>query len=110
MNILALLFYAGFIAYVSLRPTVGVPIGDWDKTGHLLAYFVFALLGYRVVPSPRHYLYLCLGIVIYGGLIEVAQSFTPNRTMSIYDLVANTVGVAFAMIIVRTLFNSKELN
>lgn len=42
--------------------------------------------------------------------MEVAQSFTPNRMMSIYDLVANTVGVAFAMVIVRTLFDSKKLN
>ncbi|MFK8051039.1 MAG: VanZ family protein [Halioglobus sp.] len=71
---------------------------------------ILALLGCRVVSSSRHYLYLCIGIVIYGGLMEVAQSFTPNRMMSIYDLVANTVGVAFAMVIVRTLFDSKKLN
>ncbi len=109
MNIIGFLVYTGFVTYASLRPMDGITTGNWDKVGHLALYFVFALLGYRVVSNPRHYLVLCVGIVAYSGLMEIAQSFTPGRMMSAYDLLANAIGVAIAMIFTRILFSAKNI-
>ena len=109
MNIFVFIVYTGFVTFASLRPMDSVALGNWDKSGHLVLYFIFALIGYRVVSNPRHYLYLCFGIVIYSGLMEVAQSFMPGRMMSIYDLLANAVGVAIAMIFTRMLFSAKNI-
>ena len=108
MNIFVFIIYTGFVTFASLRPMDSATLGDWDKVGHLVLYFIFALLGYRVVSNPRHYLYLCTGIVVYSGLMEVAQSFMPGRMMSAYDLLANAVGVAIAIIITKVLFISAK--
>jgi VanZ family protein len=109
MNILVFIIYTAFVTYASLRPMNSVDIGSWDKVGHLVLYFVFAMLGYRIVSNPRYYLYLCIGIVAYSGLMEVAQSFMPGRMMSVYDLLANAVGVAMAMVLTRMLFSAKNI-
>ena len=108
MNILAFITYTCFVTFASLRPMDGIAIGNWDKVGHIALYFVFALLGYRVVSNPRHYLLLCLGIVVYGGLMELAQSFTPGRMMSVYDILANAAGVVIAVAFTRMLFGVKS--
>ncbi len=108
MNILVLIIYTVFVTFMSLRPMDGIALENWDKAGHLILYFIFALLGYRAVSNPKHYLYLCLGIVGYSGLMEIAQSFTPGRMMSAYDLLANAAGVAIAILFTKILFDSKS--
>jgi VanZ family protein len=109
MNIVAFIIYTGFVTYASLRPMDGVSIGNWDKIGHLTLYFVFAVIGYRMVSKPKHYLFLCIGIVVYGGLMELAQSYMPGRMMSAYDVLANTAGVVIAMVFTKMLFSAKSL-
>ena len=51
--------------------------------------------------TKSYYLYVCLGIIAYGGLMELAQSYTPGRMMSGYDFLANTLGVVLGAIIVN---------
>ncbi len=72
-----------------------------DKVVHLLVYYIFAVLGYRLLANKRHYLYMCLGIVAYSGLIELGQSYIPGREMSAFDLLANIVGVALGALVVN---------
>lgn len=76
-------------------------IEHWDKLGHLIVYCIFAILGYRTVKEQRYFLYLCIGIVIYSGAMEIAQSFMPGRVMSAYDLLANAIGVYLGSVIAR---------
>lgn len=108
MNAVVFVFYAAFVAVVSLRPASGASLEPWDKVFHLGTYAIFALLGYRVVREPREYFYLCVGIVAYGGLMEVGQSFMPGRVMSGYDFLANTLGVVLAGLVVRKVSRSGE--
>jgi VanZ family protein len=98
-------FYTVFVAFVSLRPMNGGSIEHWDKLGHFTLYGVFALLGYQLFKHLRHYYALCTGIVIYGGLMEVAQSFMPGRMMSAYDFIANAVGVIIGAVIAGKLLH-----
>jgi VanZ family protein len=66
-----------------------------DKLVHAL---IFALLTYLGVKSyPKHALYIFLGLAIYGGLMESAQSLlTQTRTGSIGDWLADSAGITFA--------------
>ena len=101
VNSLVLVFYAVLVAFSSLRPMSGATIEPWDKVLHFVVYAVFAVLGYQVIKEGRRYFYVCLGIIVYGALIEVAQSYMPGRVMSGYDFLANTVGVVFGALVVR---------
>lgn len=97
MNQLLFVLYGLFITFASLRPMIGGPgIEHSDKVLHFIAYALFAILGYRTVKKARNFLYLCIAIIAYSGAMEIAQSFMPNRFMSVYDLLANTLGVVFA--------------
>jgi VanZ family protein len=49
---------------------------------------------------------VCIGIVAYSGLLEVAQSFVPGREMSALDLLANTSGVLLAALFSHTFFSN----
>ena len=109
MSLLIFLTYTGFVAYVSLRPMGGASLENWDKVGHVAIYLVYALIGYHLASGRRQYLYICAGIFVYSGLMEIAQSFMPGRMMSVYDLLANAVGVSMAIVFTRALFGVKNI-
>lgn len=108
MNILVFFLYAVLVTYSSLRTMDSAPLEPWDKVGHLVIYTLFSYLGSRVVSNPRQYLYLCIGIVAYSGLMEIIQSFMPGRVMSAYDLLANAIGVVFGAVIARWVLHAKN--
>lgn len=86
------------ITVLSLRPhidTGNLPYND--KVAHFLVYFLFAFLAWRVTSWNKRFIALSVTIIIYSGLIEVAQQYT-GHMMSFYDLVANTLGVITAVV------------
>ena len=101
-------FLVLFSSLVSLEPIPGISIPHLDKFVHLVTYAVFTVLGYRVAKSDPGFLYLCAGIVIFSGLMEVAQSFTPTRMMSLADLLANVTGVLLAYFFVKQLVGRRR--
>ena len=103
IKIAVAVIYALLVGYASLSPASGLAIGSWDKLAHFLTYGVFTILAYGIVKSPKAYLYACLAIVLYSGLMEVGQSFVPGRSMSAYDLLANALGVAAGVLFIKTL-------
>ncbi len=100
MHTIVFFCYAGLVAILSLRPLGDSGIQQFDKLMHLLVYYIFAVFGYRMLSSKRYYWLLCLGIIAYGGVLEVAQSQFPGRLMSAYDMVANTLGVVIGAFVV----------
>lgn len=95
--------YAVLVAYISLRQGTGASIEPWDKLLHLLVYYIFSVFGYRATRAGRGYWLVCLGIIAYGGLLELAQSYTPGRYMSGEDMLANTLGVLLGALVVKRL-------
>ena len=90
-------FFIGLVAVIalSLLPQETLPETDtWDKLNHALAYGVLAVLGGIGFKGWRSLLMVGLGLVVLGAGLELAQSVTPDRYGSIYDAVANLVGVA----------------
>ena len=103
MRIAIFVIYALLVSYASLSPASGIAIGSWDKLAHFLTYGLFAMLAYGVVKNSKGHLLLCLAIILYSGLMEVGQSFVPGRSMSAYDFLANTLGVAAGALFIKIL-------
>ena len=103
LSVVALLAYGLLLAWLSLLPTVNVPEVLWDKALHAAAYLVFVALGAPVCREGRQVMVLGLIVLVYGGLLELAQNFVPGRYMSLGDLVANAVGVLLGMLLLTGL-------
>jgi VanZ family protein len=100
--------YALLVTFASLQPSAGSFIGPYDKAAHFITYGIFALLAYRITAPGRHYWSVCIGIVAYSGLLEVAQSFVPGREMSGLDLLANASGVMLGALLCEKIFSAGE--
>ena len=77
----------------------------WDKSNHLLAFAVMTWLGCKAFP--HRLVYLMLGLLAYGALIEILQSFTPNRSAEWLDLFSDSLGIlvgGFVITVDRMLF------
>ena len=102
------LFYVGVIFTLSAQPGLRAPLEfhNSDKLYHLLEYLGLGVLIARVlthaVPSPRPLPAALLAIAI-GVLIatcdEWFQSTVPRRQSSIYDGLADTLGLALGQLL-----------
>lgn len=80
------------ILVLALTPTASnFPTTGWDKGNHVLAFTVLTILGCRAYPN--RVAVVLLGGILYGGLIEVLQSFTVYRSADWGDLIADAIGV-----------------
>ena len=80
------------ILVLALMPVVPeMPTTGWDKSNHALAFAVLTVLGCRAYP--KRIALVLVGAVLYGGLIEVLQSFTGYRSAEWLDLFADAIGV-----------------
>jgi VanZ family protein len=74
-----------------LPPAPYIPATPWDKANHVIAFAVLALLGcgsYRDRVAA-----VLLGLLAYGGAIELLQALTPYRTGEAIDLLADAMGL-----------------
>ena len=78
----------------------------WDKSNHLLAFGVMAWLGCKAFP--QRLTNVLPGLLAYGVLIEIMQSFTPNRTAEWLDLFADCLGILLGWMLIRFLAKSRH--
>lgn len=87
------------VVVLSLLPVPPVAQQVNDKLEHAVTYAVLMLwwgqLGYR------HSL-LGLALVALGVAVEFAQGLTPYRSFDVYDMLANTLGVSVASLLLLT--------
>ena len=99
---------AAAIFYVSSLENIELPlemISFNDLLFHAVAYFFFGLTlmlaAYPWNASLDYplYLYIILGLigVLYGLSDEIHQSFVPNRSCAISDVLADSIGVILAL-------------
>jgi VanZ family protein len=90
------MFYgcAATILVLSLLPQASQPNMGSDKANHILAFGVLGLIGAGCWPGRLRV--LAVSLMLYGLGIEIAQTFTPDRTADIEDVVANAAGVLLA--------------
>ena len=92
----------GSLAQVGKISVVGSSFDD--KILHLTAYFIFTALVFvycEKLQLKHKILISALSVILYGIIIEVLQQvMTSYRTLDVYDVLANTLGVVFATIII----------
>lgn len=83
------------VLLLSLLPGgADLPSTGWDKTNHALAFFVLALLGFRAFAGRASA--VLAGLLAYGALIELLQSFTSYRFAEWGDLLGDALGLLLA--------------
>jgi VanZ family protein len=81
----------------SLGPGVRILMHS-DKVVHLSSYLLLALW-FGGVYRPSRYPFVIAGLLALGGGIELIQGMLPYRTMDIFDMLANTIGVCTGMLL-----------
>lgn len=83
------------VAVLSLMPVAYLPpqtFDIWDKAQHAGGFAVLTLLGH--LAYSRHMWRICIGLLVYGLVIELAQSATGWRQGDGLDLLADGTGIA----------------
>lgn len=79
----------------------------WDKAQHFLAFCFLSGLGLRAYRSS--WIFIFLGLILWGGTIEIIQWFLPWRDASVADFFADALGVISLFLAIRYyLKNSKD--
>lgn len=97
--LLAVLLVA--ITYLALapQPPQGVSTG-WDKSNHTLAFGSLAFTSvWALWPRPRQWGLLALALLVYGGGIEILQSYLPPRSGEWMDLLADGMGISLGLLV-----------
>jgi VanZ family protein len=82
-----------------------VGIDYFDKLVHAL---VFAVLGYLSARALRRLPLAVLVAVAWGVLDEVHQTFTENREPSVYDALADAIGVVLGAALAHWLLRRRR--
>ncbi|MGB7786968.1 MAG: VanZ family protein [Salinimicrobium sp.] len=108
------LAYTLLVLYLSLINLADTPIKDLgvsDKVMHCGAYFglgllwsFFAIFNYKNDRFFAKILVVCFASIAFGIFIEVLQkALTSYRQLDLFDVVANTIGVVLAALLVWSL-------
>ena len=95
-------FAAGLVLVMTLAllpPQIPMPSTGWDKANHALAFAALAILG--CASYPRRMALVLIGLLAYGGLIELLQGLTAYRTAEWLDMGADGVGLALGSVLRR---------
>lgn len=92
-----------------------IPIPHFDKIVHFGLYFILSLLlasGFKQMKNEfisKKYIYLSSIIsILYGLLMELIQKFLcTDRSIDIYDLVANFSGILIGLILYPLISHKK---
>jgi VanZ family protein len=88
-----------------MPPQAIVPATGWDKANHAMAFAVLAMLGCSAFPERKGL--VLLGLLAYGGLIELLQSLTGYRYAETLDVVADGVGLLVGWTFTRLLWRTR---
>jgi len=89
--------------WLSLQPAPDAPswLDGQDKLEHFAFFVLLALLG--MAGWPARMAALASGLLGYGLVMELAQSFTAYRRGDPWDWVADACGVAAGLLLARAL-------
>lgn len=95
---ISLVLLLAAIAYLSLSPTTEISVGN-DKVGHFIAYTVLMInVALVTLPKMKAFRSGIIFTICYGMLMEIGQLFAVGRTFSMYDMLANVIGVGIGVV------------
>lgn len=94
----------GFFALLVLLMVAGIKVATMplefpeslklnDKLIHVVVFFGFAVLVDLVSSREPFWFWKAIPLIVYGVGIEVLQYFSPDRSFSLWDAVADVAGV-----------------
>ena len=90
------------VLFLAIVPTsTPLPTTGWDKSNHLVAFAALAYLGQKAFSQNAFK--LIIGLIAFGGLIELLQTFTPTRSGEWQDLIADVIGIFIGLLIAKLL-------
>lgn len=97
----ALLLLLGLIAgWFAFMPAPQMDVEGGDKVNHLLAFGSMSVAGRMGwAPNRAALVGVALGLLTYGGFIELVQSQIPGRDAAWDDVLADTVGIAGGLLL-----------
>jgi VanZ family protein len=97
-----ILFFIAIISieFLATTTTVHIKIVEsmWDKANHFSAFFILYIL-LNVSKLSFSILWKFLLLFGFGLQIEVVQYFIDGREFSLFDLVADSIGLTIAIVI-----------
>lgn len=99
------------VIYLSLQPGTDVPTPFYhsDKVGHFLAYGWLGLLPAIAFVRKRSVYLSATAMIVLGAVLELCQSYVPQRMASPGDIIANTLGVFIGLVIASVLRNRTKV-
>ncbi len=91
--------YVITILILSVLPVKSDVVTASDKINHAIGFAVYFIL-YRLAFEKYTYFLIFITGCIIGVLIEFFQSFFPYRDSSLYDLLADVVGLFIGFFII----------
>ena len=99
--------YMGLIFFASSVPGDQLPGHFWDKLVHFLVYawlgalFLLPLADAQIERVTARAGVMAVGLAtLYGAFDEIHQSFTPDRTPDLHDLLADSLGASLGVVLV----------
>lgn len=88
------------VLVVSLMPSEHLPQGN-DKIHHLVTYAILAAWSFIVFQAriPKSRARIAVGLILFGGFIELLQGLTGYRYAEWADVLANSTGVFIATLL-----------
>lgn len=102
-NLFKFAFFTALICVeiLSLLPkSPEIILNSWDKFNHFLAFSTLFVLFNLAFNSVKFRVSFSL-LLLFGVQIEIAQSFTPNREFSFFDILADAVGLIFGILVFK---------
>lgn len=82
-------------------PAGGEPLVN-DKIAHAAVFLLLSALIHTAYRDTRFLFSLASILLLYGILIELLQGWTGYRTFSVFDIIADTVGICIYILILKT--------
>jgi VanZ family protein len=92
------------VAWGELTPNPPHLVNDlfgWDKAEHFTAYFGLALLASLGWGLRRSLVWILLGIIALGGVLEILQGYV-GRDSDWHDELANGLGALLGLVVAVT--------
>lgn len=102
------LLYAAAILFMTTRPALSLPARHLDKVVHFFAYAVLALsmqFSLRKSSASRPVVLAAVLTIAIGALDETFQIFSPYRTASLFDLLADAAGAIAGSLLMGFIYN-----